>query len=40
MTIIGAPGLISSSFTWETITTTNVGLDFALFNNRLTGSFE
>ena len=40
MTIIEAPGLISSNFTWETITTTNVGVDFALLNNRLTGSFE
>lgn len=26
--------------TWETIETTNIGLDFGLFNNRLTGSFE
>lgn len=40
VTTIGQPGLISSSFTWETITTTNVGVDFALFNNRLTGLFE
>lgn len=40
VTTIGAPGLISSNFTWETITTTNVGLDFSLFNNRLTGLFE
>ncbi|MCH5329541.1 MAG: TonB-dependent receptor [Alistipes sp.] len=32
--------LISGNYTWETITTTNVGLDFALFNNRLTGTFE
>lgn len=40
MTVIGAPGLISSNFTWETITTTNVGLDFALLNSRLTGNFE
>lgn len=40
VTTIGSPGLISSNFTWETITTTNVGLDFSLFNNRLTGLFE
>ncbi|MFI3263491.1 MAG: SusC/RagA family TonB-linked outer membrane protein, partial [Rikenellaceae bacterium] len=32
-----APGLISSSLTWETVTSYEVGLDFALFNNRLTG---
>lgn len=25
---------------WETATTTGVGLDFALFNNRLTGTFD
>lgn len=40
VTQIGTPGLVSADFTWETITTTNVGLDFALFNNRLTGMFE
>ena len=32
--------MISSGFTWETITTTNVGLDFNLFQNRLVGTFE
>lgn len=26
--------------TWERIATTNIGLDFAVLNNRLTGSFE
>ena len=40
VTSIGMPSLVSDSFTWETITTTNVGLDFGLFNNRLTGLFE
>lgn len=40
VTVIGMPGLVSSNFTWETITTTNVGLDFSLFDNRLTGVFE
>ncbi len=34
------PALISQLLTWETIQTWNVGLDFALFNNRLSGSFE
>ncbi len=34
------PGLISSSLTWETIKTTNVGFDFGSFKNRLTGSFD
>ena len=35
---IGA--LVSSSLTWETIRTWNIGLDWGLFNNRLTGSFD
>lgn len=39
-TTLAKPGIVSSSFTWETITTTNVGLDFAMFNSALTGSFE
>lgn len=33
-------GLVSSALTWETIRTWNVGLDWGLFNNRLTGTFE
>ena len=36
----GAPGLVSSLLTWETVESYNVGLDFGLFNNRLTGSFD
>lgn len=40
VTAIDSPGLVSSDFTWETITTTNIGLDFSLFDNRLTGLFE
>lgn len=36
----GAPGLVSAALTWETIKTLNIGADFALFDNRLTGSFE
>ena len=40
VTVIGKPGIVSDKFTWETITTLNAGLDFALFNNRLTGAFE
>lgn len=34
------PGLVSTSLTWEKIYTTNIGLDFGAFNNRLTGSFD
>lgn len=33
-------GLVSQSITWETVTQWNVGLDFALLNNRLKGSFD
>lgn len=32
--------LASKDKTWETIETTNIGVDFGLFNNRLNGSFE
>ncbi|HJF91202.1 MAG TPA: TonB-dependent receptor, partial [Mediterranea massiliensis] len=35
-----APGLVSTTLTWETIESYNVGLDWGLFNNRLTGSFD
>ncbi len=35
-----APGLVSSFLTWESINTANIGVDFALMSNRLTGSFE
>jgi len=34
------PGLISTSLTWETVETYNVGLDFAAFDDRLTLSFD
>lgn len=35
-----APGLVSSSLTWEKIYNSNIGLDVAIFNNRLTSSFD
>lgn len=35
-----APGLVSTMLTWETVESWNVGLDWGVFNNRLTGSFE
>lgn len=40
VTAIGVPALVSSGFTWETVTTLNLGVDFGLFKNRLQGSFE
>jgi TonB-linked SusC/RagA family outer membrane protein len=36
----GAPGIVSSTLTWETIKSLNLGLDWGAFNNRLTGSFD
>lgn len=33
-------GLISATLTWEKVRTWDVGLDYGLFNNRLTGSFD
>lgn len=40
VTVIGMPGLIRANYTWEKVSTLNLGLDFGLWNNRLTGSFE
>jgi TonB-linked SusC/RagA family outer membrane protein len=37
---IYAPGLVSPTLTWETVTQQNLGLDFAFFRNRLNGSFD
>lgn len=34
------PALVSTSLTWEKIYNYNVGLDWGLFRNRLTGSFD
>ena len=39
-TISSAPGLVSSDLTWERVQSWNAGLDFALLNNRLRGSFD
>lgn len=36
----GTPGLVSTDLGWETIQSYNVGLDWGLLKNRLTGSFE
>lgn len=35
-----AAKLVSPTLTWEKIYTTNIGLDWGVFNNRLTGSFD
>lgn len=38
--VASVPGLISTGLTWEKIKNTNVGFDFGVLNNRLTGSFD
>lgn len=38
--VAGLPGIVSSLKTWETIESWDVGLDWALLGNRLTGSFD
>lgn len=40
LTSFSTPGLISSNFTWEKVNSLDFGLDFGLFSNRLTGSFD
>lgn len=37
---VSAPGLVSSSLTWETVNQLNFGVDFAFLNNRLSASFD
>ncbi len=39
-TVIGVPAAISTSLTWEKVRNWNVGLDWALFDNRFFGSFD
>ena len=38
--VAGMPGIVSDVLTWETIETWDVGLDWAMFNDRLTGTFD
>jgi TonB-linked SusC/RagA family outer membrane protein len=38
--MVTAPGLVSPSLTWETVTSKNLGLDIDLFRERLNGSFD
>jgi TonB-linked SusC/RagA family outer membrane protein len=40
VTYIGTPSLVSSNFTWETVTTLDFGVDFSLFKNKLIGTFD
>lgn len=40
LTSLSSPGLISSGFTWEKVETLDYGVDFGLFSEKLTGSFD
>jgi len=40
LTSFTTPGLISSNFSWEKVQTADVGIDFGLLSDRLTGSFD
>ncbi len=37
---LNMPGLVSSSFTWETVQTLNAGFDLSLLNNKLSANFD
>jgi TonB-linked SusC/RagA family outer membrane protein len=37
---VGMAGLISPGLTWEKVNTSNFGIDFGFFNNKLTTSFD
>ncbi|ARS39352.1 hypothetical protein CA265_06685 [Sphingobacteriaceae bacterium GW460-11-11-14-LB5] len=38
--VVTAPGLVSTSFTWEKVTSKNIGLDLTAFKNKLDLSFD
>ncbi len=38
--VVNAPNLVSPSLTWETVATTNFGVDATLFNQHLDASFD
>lgn len=40
VTVIGVPSLVSDNFTWETVTSADVGLDFAVLRSRLQGTID
>lgn len=40
MITVSTPGLVSPTLTWETVTTTDIGLDTRFFNNKLGISFD
>lgn len=38
--LVGAPGLVRSDFSWEKVTSQNIGINFTILNKRLIGSFD
>lgn len=38
--ITSIPSLVSNSFTWEKVGTIDFGIDFSMFSNRFTGTFD
>jgi len=40
VTTISTPALVSASFTWEKVTTLDIGVDFNAFQNRLQATFD
>lgn len=40
VTTLGTPGIVSSTFTWESVNTTNIGVDLGMFRNRLSATFN
>src|SRR5690606_30293358 len=37
---ISAPGLVSTNYTWEEVTSKNIGVDLGMFNNKFSASFD
>ena len=40
VTVIGVPGLVRANYTWETVTTLDIGFDLNMFGNRLNAVFD
>ncbi len=40
ITYFGVPGLVRANYTWETVTTLDLGFDLTLFGNRLNAVFD
>ena len=40
VTVIGVPGLVRANYTWETVTTLDVGFDLNMLGNRLNAVFD